>query len=150
MKVLSMVLFFIFSLFTGTLTNAQSSKNVCTPPPPIGNLEEVVGDWEGSYTYKGETYDFKMTFSMEGEKLVATSSLATFNIDKGTFKTRVCASNELHISHMTLINHYIEFIGRPKDGKMEGKFRYREDLKQCVKAKEKFSLGKVDAPSSKV
>lgn len=146
MKLLSMTLFFILTLFTGSIANAQATGKACAvPPPPIGDLSEMMGKWEGSYTYQGETHDCQITFSKEDDKLIATASLPAFNVEKGTFKTRVCSSQELHFGHMTLINHYVEFIGRPKNGVMKGYFKYQEDLNVCTKPSGNFSLSKVES-----
>ena len=49
------------------LTNNQLDAQSCPAPPPPPDKAEVLGQWEGTYTYEGKTYDLKVEFKEKGE-----------------------------------------------------------------------------------
>ncbi len=145
MKKLQVGLWVLFTLLLTGMSSfvlAQSNGKVCTPPPPLGDTDKLIGNWTGTYTFEGNTYDLNVNFKKETGKLVATLGLSNFDVKPTAFKTWICPSNEIHFSYTLPNSHLVEFNGRPNGNEFTGDFRYKEHPKLCVAATDTFTLRK--------
>ena len=68
----------------------------CAPPPTLDDVSKLEGNWAGEYTYLGTTYDLKINFKMDKEKLVASTALPEFEISSTKFKTWICPPHTMY------------------------------------------------------
>lgn len=142
------VLFLLCFTCASQVSFSQSTANVCAPPPPL-NLDNLPGQWSGSYTYQGRSFDLKINFQLQEDKLQASAALPAFEIPEQEFTTWVCKSNEIHMRLDLPNNHAVKFIGVNKNGEISGRFVFNEPPNVCTVAKEKFTLKKTSALASK-
>lgn len=135
--------FLLVSLSGTQLLQAQS----CPAPPPPFDKSSLVGEWSGSYTYEGQTYDLKVNIRLNGEKLAATTALPNLDIPSSEFMSWVCQSNELHMRLDLPENRAAKFIGRLQDGTLTGRFVFNEVPGVCTVSKDTFSLVKNSSSS---
>ncbi len=142
MKRLS-VLWIPLFVFCTVMTIESLPAQSCPAPPPAFEKSSLVGEWIGSYTYEGKTYDLNVSFQMEGEKLTATSSMPDLDIPSSEFTSWVCQSNELHMRLDLPRNQAVKLIGRPNNGVLSGRFVYNQPKGVCGASKDRFTLTKV-------
>ena len=142
MKNFKMVFTSLFTLMlmaNSTLSFAQNK--FCPAPPPLGDINDFVGDWAGSYTHDGKIHDLAVNLKVEKEELIATTMLPEFKILLTEFKTRICSSNEIHFSYTLPNEQLVEFFGRPENNTFSGKFRIKEG-NVCANVTDHFLLTK--------
>lgn len=134
-------IFVITFLFVSQNAIAQTCSKVCTPPPAI-DAASLVGDWSGTCTFEGKTYDVRMNFQMVEGNLAANASLPGLDLPQTEYKTWICRSNDVHLSLNLPNGKVVKFIGRPENGELTGRFVYNE-ANVCSPARESFSLRRI-------
>ena len=125
------------------LTNNQLDAQSCPAPPPPPDKAEVLGQWEGTYTYEGKTYDLKVEFKEKGENFVANITLPALNLKKKEFQTWVCRAGEVHMRLDLEEGKAVKLIGYPENGVFSGRFVYNPVANVCGASRDKFTLRKL-------
>ena len=123
------------------LTNNRLSAQSC-PALKTVDKAEIVGKWEGAYTYEDKTYDLKVEFTEEGEKLVAKMALPALNLKKKAFQTWICRAGEVHMRLDLEEGKAVKLIGYPENGVFSGRFVYNPVANVCGATKDKFTMRK--------
>lgn len=137
LKIFYACLLCLFLMSTSQLSFAQNK--FCPAPPPLGDINDFVGDWTGNYTHEGKSHELKVNLKVEDDELIATTMLPEFKILLTEFKTRICFSNEIHFSHTLPNEKVVEFFGRPQEDTFSGKFRIKEG-NVCTRITDHFLL----------
>jgi hypothetical protein len=130
MKTIYVLIWCVFALITST--RAQ----VCAPPEPIDE-RAAVGIWQGHYTENGALKKLKIELREVGGQLVSYIDMPDRGIKNTRFETSICSSMELHMKKTSADNITLQFVGKPRDGKMSGRFNAGES---CSSAVDSFSL----------
>lgn len=112
----------------------------CPAPPPAFEKSALVGDWSGTYSYDGKTYNLMARISLEGEKLYAQVTASDLKLKKADFTTWVCQSNEAHLRFDLPDGKAVKMIGRPNGDILSGRFVHPEESNVCGASSNKFTM----------
>jgi len=126
------------------ITSFGLQAQTCPPPPDLDKAD-IPGQWEGSYTYDGNTYDLAMQVRQVGDKLETRANLKGLDLENSSFTTWICASNEVHMRLDLEAGVAVKLVGRPDGNQWTGRFVYNDRPGTCGNTTNTFSMTKVAA-----
>ncbi len=124
---------------------ASASAQFCTPPTPL-TQKNVVGMWRGNYTLNGEIQPLQIQFREIDRQITAYLDLPDQGLQNARFDTKVCASQEIHMSKSNVGQVSLEFVGSPKGNVMSGRLSIKKGSADM--GSEVFTLRKTETSVS--
>jgi len=135
----------IWKLFILALVTSFSAQAQTCPAPPDLDKAAIPGQWEGTYTYEGNTYDLIMQVRLVGDQLVTRCTVEGLDLENRTFTTWICASNEVHMRLDLEEGKAVKLVGRPDGDQWTGRFVYNDRPGTCGDNSNAFAMTKVAA-----
>lgn len=126
------------------VTSFGLQAQTCSPPPDLDKAD-IPGQWKGTYTYNGNTYDLAMEVRQAGDKLETIATLEGHDLENRSFTTWLCASNEVHMRLDLEAGVAVKLVGRPDGKQWTGRFVYNDRPGTCGDNSNAFSMTKVAA-----
>lgn len=134
-----------WKLLVLTLLTSFGLRAQTCPPPSDLDKADIPGQWEGTYTYDGNTYDLAMQVRLVGDKLKTRATLEGLGLENRSFTTWLCTSNEVHMRLDLEKGVAVKLVGRPDGNRWTGRFVYNDRPGTCGDNSNAFSMTKVAA-----